>query len=535
MFLSALRKCLSPKASVRSRPGHGRRLRLESLEDRAVPATFTVNPGGSIQAALNAAAASPGADTVLVNAGTYTEALTINDSSPVTLTANGAVTLRSPATLTSVTLGSDNVGAALIDIYSSKVTVDSLTVDGANAPSNLSAGIRVIEGGSATIKNNTVANLNTTADQAFGIGIQVGSSRGGGSAGTAKVNNNTIFGYFGAGVLVDGSLASASVKGNTITGRGTANNGISQYGVQVSRGATSRVENNTISGNDIDGAVPGGSNPNPTSAGIFFYQDSAKHSVAARNNISGNDDGILVQESNGTSAGAIEVVNNDVHDNNGYAGIVVQLSSYVEVENNDVFNNTSFNGIALDRSNYCNVENNDIHNNVNADGIYVFQGNNNTLNCNDSFSNGFNGIFLEQSTNNLVWNNSTHGNAQNGIKVLGGSSNDLWLGDSVNNIQDGILLQDTTGNTVVGNALLSNGGYGLRLVNAHNTFIAFNLITGNNAGAIFIDSNSTGTVQIDNRTDTPPSKEGTTGSAGTSSHYTCAHANADDDVAGLDN
>src|SRR5262249_19956964 len=102
---------------------------LEALEDRWCPATYTVNPGQSIQAALIQAASHPGADTVEVKAGTYTEAVKINDSSAVTLKASGTVTLKSPSSLTSVSLGSDNIGAALIDVYSKNVTVDGFKVD----------------------------------------------------------------------------------------------------------------------------------------------------------------------------------------------------------------------------------------------------------------------------------------------------------------------------------------------------------------------------------------------------------------------
>ena len=49
--------------------------RLEALEDRTLLATIIVNPGGSIQAAVNGAASG---DTILVNPGTYTEQVTIN-------------------------------------------------------------------------------------------------------------------------------------------------------------------------------------------------------------------------------------------------------------------------------------------------------------------------------------------------------------------------------------------------------------------------------------------------------------------------
>src|SRR5262249_42501215 len=156
-------------------------------------------------------------------------------------------------------------------------------------------------------------------------------------------DHNTISGYYGAGIVVDGSGGVGTITNDTITAM--PNPGIAQYGVQVSNSATARVEKNTISGNDIDGAVPGGSNPSPVSAGILFFQDNGARSVAAKNTVFGNDEGIRVDSTTGTCQGAIEIVQNDVSGNNGYAGINIRLSSNVEVENNDVFNNTSFNGI----------------------------------------------------------------------------------------------------------------------------------------------------------------------------------------------
>lgn len=529
MFRSALRKFLSPKSCAPIRKVATSALRIETLEDRTVPAVYTVGSGyATIQAALNAAAAHNGSDTVVVPAGTYTEALVINDNSAVTLKTSAGATIQAPATVAAPTGARSVLGGAVIDVLSKNVTIDGFTVSAAG--SNANAGIRVVDDGSATIKNNTVTGVlaPTTADS--GIGIQVGSRLVTGTLGkgTAKVNNNTVVNYLGAGVLVDGAGGSATVKDNTITGRGAANGGLAQYGVQVSYGAGARVEKNAISGNDTGNFGAG-----IVSAGVFLYEVGAKDVVVAKNDVFGNEDGILVQLSDATCSGGIEIVNNDVYGNTGFAAINVIDSTRVSVSNNDVFCNDTSNGIALGASSYTEVEGNSVHGNAYADGIYVYQGANNEIVCNESYSNGYNGIFVEESVNNLLWNNSTWGNTENGIKVLGGGSNDIWLGDSTCNVLDGILLKDTACNTVVGNALLANGGYGLRLQNADNTFVAFNLICGNDEGSIYIDSASTGTVTIANRVDTPPTREGSTGSTGSCSRYTNSHSHADTDCADI--
>src|SRR5262245_14392863 len=59
--------------------------RLEGFEDRTVPATFNVAAGGSIQAAINsAAAASDGNDVINVAAATFTGNLVIPNSVSLT-------------------------------------------------------------------------------------------------------------------------------------------------------------------------------------------------------------------------------------------------------------------------------------------------------------------------------------------------------------------------------------------------------------------------------------------------------------------
>jgi parallel beta-helix repeat protein len=376
-----------------------------------------------------------------------------------------------PTAVAPVTLKAVNIGGAAIDIYGTDVTVEGLTVDGSqDADGNLYAGIRVIDGGSATIVDNTVENI-TAAPAAANIGIQVGDALVGGSArgGTATITDNTVVDYAGAGVLVDGSSSTATVSGNTITGRATANDGISEYGVQVSNGATGMIVSNQVSGNTIDGNVPGGYNPSPTSAGIFFYNDGNTLSEAARNTTFGNDDGILVQQSSGSVSKFIFVLDNNVEQNYGYAGIFVVSSNHTEVLDNTVSNNTTFNGIALNYSTGVLVNSNNITNNVNADGIYDYVGTMNLINLNNSASNGNNGINIDASTGDVLSLNSTTDNAFSGVQVTGGSDNLILLGISSGNTQDGVFLTKTTGNSVIGNYLRSNGEGALILLDAPNT------------------------------------------------------------------
>ncbi|MDY3552154.1 right-handed parallel beta-helix repeat-containing protein [Gemmata sp. JC717] len=477
MLRSALKKLLSPKpcAPVRSAPAGA--LRVEALEDRSVPATFTVGNGyATIQAALNAAAARTGADTVVVPAGTYTESVVINDTFGVTLRASGNAIIKAPTT---VTAPSDlaALGGAVIDVYSKNVTITGLTVNAAG--SDVSAGIRVIKGGDATIRNNTVTGVKAPADPAFGVGIQVGSRRvGAAGAGNAVLEKNTITDYFAAGVLVDGASASATVTGNTIIGRRGLNGGVTQYGVQMSFGAFGSVEDNRISGNDTGNAGQGS-----VSAGVFLYQVGAKDVLVDANRVFGNEDGILVQSSAGGPS-SIVLSGNKVYANTGFAGITVIDSSDVSVLDNDVYSNDTSNGIALLESSQITVDGNTVYDNALADGIYVQGGSGNAISNNVSRNNGYNGIFLDGSSGNTVTNNTTRTNGGNGVKVFGGGSNILTSGTSNSNAFDGILLEETVGNTVSNYTLKNNDGYGLHLLSATGTVTSNNTFGGNDRGSV---------------------------------------------------
>jgi parallel beta-helix repeat protein len=424
-----IEKWFGRASSTASRRAPHRQLRLEALEERWCPATLTVGSGQTYPTINAALSASSKGDTIKVFPGTYTEQLSITNSN-ITLTGvtvNGASpTIQSPASVTTVS----NIGGALIDITVTGFTVNGFTINGAtNTDGNLYSGVRVRGSGSATISGDTITGLTTANNQQFGIGVQVGTHRGGGAA-TATVTGDTIKNYAGAGVLVDGGKASATVTGNTITGRGAGNNGETEYGVQVSLGATGDIESNSISGN---------SNGN-NSGGIYFFQDGGVNSVAKRNTVSGNDVGIWLDTSSATSGGKIQVVQNTVTGNTGFAGILDQSSDGVLIQSNTANNNNTSNGIALANASNVQVTGNTVDNNA-SDGIYDFQG----------------GV--------------------NGGNMITGNTSD-------NNVGNGIFLDHTTGDTVSGNTADNNNGAGLRLLACMNITISHNTFANNAGGGI---------------------------------------------------
>jgi parallel beta-helix repeat protein len=502
------------------------RLRLEALEGRWVPSTITVDDDRAqkpdpnfttITAALNAA--SPG-DTIQVYDGTYREALAVTKNGVKFLAAGSAVNIVSPATLTPVTIGADNIGAALIDVEgATNVVVNGFRIDGsANTDSNLAAGVRVIGNGSATVVNDTITGLVTTNNpSAFGIGVQVGTHRGGGSAGTAKVQNDAISNYLGVGVLVDGPGSAATVRDNAITGQGTTA-AVPQYGVQVSNCASARVEFNTITANNFH------NDPNTVAAGVLVY-NTDKQTVVARNTIDANQTGVYVWISSKT-----QILSNDITNSGNSGGVVLDTTTNSLVADNDVCGSAG-DGIDLYSASSNRLFSNDVHNAA-QDGIYVFASNNNLLNVNDVFANGDNGIHLENSSGNTMNDTGSFGNGRNGVYILGGQSNTLKSSASALNIQDGVRLENTQSNAVLGSIIALNGGVGVRLINSQNTTISNDIIVANAGGNVSIDPASTGTV-ISNSTIGPADARESRGSAFATLCWLGSAADCDAVTAGL--
>lgn len=106
----------------------------------------TVNPGESIQAAINAAAAG---DTIIVNAGTYDETLSV--TKPLTLRGAGAVTVRTKSTTPTANKG--------IDIQNTQnVTIENITFDGENGDPTKQTGVDINSVQNITLRNVTVKN-----------------------------------------------------------------------------------------------------------------------------------------------------------------------------------------------------------------------------------------------------------------------------------------------------------------------------------------------------------------------------------------
>ena len=117
-----------------------------------------VYPGGSIQAAINAAA--PG-DTITVRDGTYKENLVVNTSNIVIRSVNGsAVTI----------ISSNETGKDVINITDqTNVTLHGFTIRDAHGMTQDVAGISMENATKCNISDTIVTNISATNYRAYGI------------------------------------------------------------------------------------------------------------------------------------------------------------------------------------------------------------------------------------------------------------------------------------------------------------------------------------------------------------------------------
>jgi predicted outer membrane repeat protein len=262
--------------SRKHRPASRFRPVLEVLEDRAVPATFTVNTtldvlghdNGmlSLRQAIMDANAAPGADTIVVPAGTYTltraEAtedggltgdLEINDSLTISGAGAGATVIdgggidrvfqidSGTVTLSGLTLqggnetGPSSNGGAIANLAT--LTVSDSIISGNTAEGD-GGGIHNAPGGSLTVNNST---LSGNSAGTFGGGI--------GGQGTLTIINSTLSANSasdGGGISIQGG--SVTVDHSTLSTNTAKNLGGGIY----SLGTTLTVNNSTLSANFAD-------------------------------------------------------------------------------------------------------------------------------------------------------------------------------------------------------------------------------------------------------------------------------------------
>lgn len=361
-----LRKLLafSPQAPRSLRPRALFQPLVEELENRLAPAT-TLHVGSmageypTIQAAVTAAGTGPA--TIRVDPGTYAEQVTFGPSQhDIVLTGAGnGVTIKAPAVMAAP--------KAIVEVHGAqRITITNVTIAGPGpGPSDsIEAGIRIDSGGSATITNDHITQIedNPLSGGQEPVGIEVGRASET-TTGSAIISHNIIDNYQKEGIFVDNVGSNAVIDHNTITGIGPTSV-VAQNGIQISSGATAQIDHNTISQNIFD--VPDSST---AAIGIDLFDAGAV--TMDHNDASYNDIGIYV--AGGTPSTKVSIDHNQANDNT-FSGIVLDTTSGAVVSHNTTNDNGSDNpydgGIVLFNASNNVIDHNDSRNNF-GDGILV--------------------------------------------------------------------------------------------------------------------------------------------------------------------
>ena len=300
----------------------------------------------------------------------------------------------------------------------------------------------------------------------FDCGIKVWFSNGN------VVRNNTIRNNF------DGILNWNS-NNSTITSNTVINN--HHFGITSCVGSSNNIAGNTVANNQGNGIAIHGSSNTITDNDVTSNLGSGLYlSYSSNNTVTGNTvnlngkGGILLKGPSNTITG-------NIISNNGGTGMYLYVSSGNNIIGNIVDNNHGY-GIRIDNSSNNNIIDNSVSYNSDG-GIYLtfvgiatdYGSNCNNITNNIVSSNGYDGIFLEESSsNNIIANtvvNHAHGN--------------------------GIVLWNSNYNNITSNTVCANNVYGIYLHthfhNSHsssNNNITDNIVSNNALGFYLYDSNS---------------------------------------------
>lgn len=253
---------------------------------------------------------------------------------------------------------------------------------------------------------------------------------------------------------------------------------------------------------------------------VFFLASST---VASATTIYVPDNYVTIQEAvNAANEGAIIIVRNGtyseninvnkrltIRSENGSAFttvIAANSKNHVFTVNTDYVNINGFTvtGVTADRFpeyaagiylgwvDYCNISNNNVS--YNGDGIWLWNSSSNIIANNTANSNGNIGIFAATiSDNNTIINNIANSNNVSGIE-LWGSNNNMIANNTVSSNDRGIYLWESSGNTLSSNNAGLNKNYGIYLLVSGNNKLQNNTLSSNNYG-IYLDKSRNNRLQ----------------------------------------
>ena len=167
-----------------------------------------------------------------------------------------------------------------------------------------------------------------------------------------------------------------------------------------------------------------------------------------------------------------------------FTGIYLFNVNYGTIENNQIYNCS--NGISIDNSDNNVVFNNEIHSNS-ENGIYLLESSFNDISANTIRFNGANGIFLINSDDNTISDNIIYENGYFVSSTGVGASTEIVSNPQSSNRGNGIFLDPADENMIYNNKIYDNSENGIYLLDSDDTNISSNTINGNGANGIFLN------------------------------------------------
>jgi titin len=389
---------------------------------------------------------------------------------------------------------------------------DGVTLDG-NASGNMIGGPgagNVISGNAGAGISISGAATNTTV-QGNKLGTDVG--------GTIALGN--IIGVF----LND---AVGNLIGGTDPGDGNLISGNSSIGIQILRSSpkvSGTPDGNVVQGNfigtDVMGLAPLGNGQGNTSGVGLFLNNARGNTIGgtalgAGNVISGNSlAGVSIFGQSGVNLGDTQGVANLLIGNIIGPGVTRALLKTTDrvTSQAQVLNQQQL-GVVINTSTGNTLSNNDIENNivgVEITGSVPATPSNPTSGqfavdtvIGNTIEDNFNGVYLNQSTENEILNNTITSNVSTGITLLGNLTKaNLIQGNTITGNTDGtsnpqsgtgIYIESAQNNLVQGNVISNNGVAGVYLFNkASGNIVQLNTIKKNHQYGVFL-YNSAGNV-----------------------------------------
>jgi hypothetical protein len=432
------------------------RPRLELLEDRLAPATFTVSTAadsgaGSLRQAILDSNSNPGPNTIQFDIAT-SGVQTVAPQSPL------------PAVTHQVTIdGTSEPGYSgspviVLDGSNAGLGADGLTI---TAGSCMVEGLAIVNfgddgiliTGAQAISNTLVLNYLGTRDGMNpsgngNAGVEIANGAASNSIGPAFGAGNVISGNQGDGVLITGAYNNF-LAGNHIgtTADGKLPLGNNKNGVDIAAGANFNTIwfFNVISGNALDGVLITDSNFNS------LYRNHIGTTADGTAALGNGQNGVeLSGGASENNVGRFNDFGNNVISGNGNDGVLITGSG------------TAFNSVT---ENFIGTSGDGSQPLPNANGLIIDEGaNNNTIFFNQEISGNLRdgvGIFND-ATDNMVTDNQIgtrdYAHAlpnRDGVIIDSGANSNTIDGNLISgNLHDGIGIFDgATGNQVLGNLI----------------------------------------------------------------------------------